>query len=78
MSDNEYAEWGRGHHFPCPCGAELSDECPMNAMCARVNWADRRADIIPHDRGCPCRECEPPPRPKPRFPNPARPREWRY
>lgn len=23
-----------GHHFPCPCGAELADECPS---CARTN-----------------------------------------
>ena len=22
------------HHFPCPCGAELADECPR---CARSN-----------------------------------------
>ena len=22
------------HHFPCPCGAELADECPS---CARSN-----------------------------------------
>lgn len=24
----------RDHHFPCPCGAELADECPK---CARAN-----------------------------------------
>jgi len=22
------------HHFPCPCGAELADECPR---CAHIN-----------------------------------------
>jgi hypothetical protein len=29
------------HHYPCPCGAQLADECPMNAICARANWGDR-------------------------------------
>ena len=36
------------HHRPCPCGAELADECPI---CAATNpFGSMRLDPIPPTR----------------------------